>query len=419
MLLTIEISRFCGVTNRGLYFLAVLAATLVALVGDLGLSMASLTYGAADRARTAALHGLALAVSLAAPAAGAAILFGFADFWTRTVLKDVSHGMLALLSVGAVPLLYSQIAGALLTGLGRIGVLSQIRAAGSALVPIVTLPAVWISGGSPFWALAAWVASTLALAVAMGLAVLREAPRLKLPSWTDTREIVTFGLKGQIGTVSHYGFLRIDVLFVSSRLGPAAVGIYSLASVIAEKISLVGSAIYAASASRIGGRAREEAAELTAALIRTMLLGLIPAAIVLALFARPLISALFGSDFAPAATPFVLLLPGTICLTLWYVLSLFLIASLRRPGLTTLIQGVALLASIAPYYYAVRTWGTKGAAVVSSGVYVFVFVAGTVALLKLTNLTRRNLLPTGADVRLTWNVLRGGFALLPGRERRA
>jgi O-antigen/teichoic acid export membrane protein len=169
----------------------------------------------------------------------------------------------------------------------------------------------------------------------------------------------------------------------------------------------------------VGGGDRAAAEDVAARLIRMLILAIVPAAVVLALLSWILIPLAFGEDFRPAIVPFVLLLPGTICLTLWYVVSLFLVASLRRPGLTTLIQGVALLASIAPYYYAVHSWGTKGAAVVSSGVYVFVFAAGTVALLRLTDLTRRNLLPTGADVRLTWNVLRGGFALLPGRERRA
>ena len=417
--MTVEVSRFCGVENRGIYFLAVLGSTMAALIGDLGLSMAALAFGAARRTATAHLHALAVAASALATAVGALAVFGLESFWTRTVLKGLDREMLVLLVLGIAPLLYSQIAGALLTGLGQIPALTRIRVGASALAPVLMLAALWPTGGSPHWAVAAWLGATVVLAAWMASTLVRQGARPARPALREAREVIGFGLRGQVGTVAHYGFLRTDVLFLSARAGPAAVGLYSLASVLAEKISIVGHALYAASASRIGGGPRDEATELTAALLRTLLLVLVPTAIVVGLVAKPFIGAVCGESFEPAATPFVLLLPGTVCLTLWYVVSLYLVAALGRPGLTTVIQASALVLSIPMYYVAVERWGMNGAAVVSSGVYGFVLVAGIAALLTFSPVRLTAIFPRGDDARLVWRTLRRAAVVSALRRGRA
>ena len=60
---------------------------------------------------------------------------------------------------------------------------------------------------------------------------------------------------------------------------------------------------------------------------------------VLGIFAIPL---LYGDEFRASVTPFILLLPGVLCLAVWYIVGLFLIANFKRPGLTTRIQLIGL-----------------------------------------------------------------------------
>ena len=105
---------------------------------------------------------------------------------------------------------------------------------------------------------------------------------------------------------------------------------------------------------------------------------------------------LFGSDFGPAAEPFAILLPGAVCLTLWYVLGLYILSSLHRPGTTTLIQGLAFVISAPLYWIAVQEWGLNGAAMVSTLTYAAVFAAGLIILERSPHVSWRDLVPTHA-----------------------
>ena len=90
------------------------------------------------------------------------------------------------------------------------------------------------------------------------------------------RTVVSFGSRSYLGSLSYQGFLRVDVLFLSARYGPSLVGIYSLASTVAEKIGGAGFAMYGATAEAVS-QGGPEAARLTSLTTRLMLAMLITA----------------------------------------------------------------------------------------------------------------------------------------------
>ena len=210
--------------------------------------------------------------------------------------------------------------------------------------------------------------------------------------------MASFSLRGYVGTLAAQGFLRIDFFFVSAYMGPRAVGIYSQASGMAERMTTFGQAVYQSSAQRLGADPIKEATELAAALVRLLLLVMAPVAVVLAVLARPLMILLFGARFASAGEPFAILLPGIVCLTLWYVIGLYIMSSLHRPGTTTVIQGLALIVAIPLYWLAIHQWGFNGAAAVSTLVYTSVFLAGAWSLVRSPYVTPRQLIPGRADL---------------------
>ena len=260
------------------------------------------------------------------------------------------------------------------------------------------LPAVLISG-SPQWTFAAWLATAVGNAVAIGIYTVRTVSPPSRPARETVRKVFSFGTRGWVGTISHHGFLRLDLFFLGARSGPEKVGLYSLSSVFAERIALLGQAVYGAAALRVGGDEREEAARLVAQIVRSLLLLLVPVAAIAALLAFPGIPLVFGDDFADAALPFALLLPGTVRLTLWYPVSLFIIANLRLPGTTTLIQGGALLASLPLYYLMIGEFDMTGAAIASSLVYISVLLMGIRVLVRATGVRPGDLVPRLADSR--------------------
>jgi stage V sporulation protein B len=223
--------------------------------------------------------------------------------------------------------------------------------------------------------------------------------------------VLWFSVRGHVGTIAHQGFLRIDALFVSARLGPTSVGLYAQASVLAERMSTLGHAVYSSSAMRLGSDPREQAADLVAEILRVLLIVMVPVALLLAVLSRPIIVVLFGSDFAPAATPFAILLPGTVCLTLWYVLSLYITSTLRRPGTATIIQGLGFLVSVPLYWLAIDRWGINGAAAVSTITYVAVFAAGVVMLVRSSRVRWSQLWPRAHDLRHMTALARHAAAL--------
>ena len=416
---SVLVARFLGPVNRGVYFLALLVATLIALFGDLGLSTSGLVFAANRRVPLPRLHGIALVFCVASTAVGAILLFGFKGTLITSVLKGIQTSELWLVVVAIGPLLYAQIVGAMLTGLGRIPVLSMIRLGASVAAPVVMVPALIVSGGTAFAAVAAWAVVTVLTSFAVAVEATRLMGAPTGPTRRDLRTVMGFGLKAYVGTLSHHGFLRFDVLFISARLGPGAVGQYSLSSVLAERISLVGSAMYSASASRVGAGDIRAAHELTARLVRLLLLALVPIGLLLALLAPTLIPLVFGADFQPAVEPFILLLPGTIALTLWYVLGLYLVAALERPGLTTGIQASAMLVSLPLYWLAVREWGMTGAAVVSSAIYGSVMLLGAIVFYRHRIPDGTGLIPRRRDVREAVAMVRRAARRTYARARHA
>jgi O-antigen/teichoic acid export membrane protein len=411
---SIVVARALGPEDRGIFFLGSLVTTYITVIGDLGLSTATMVFATNGRVRVGQLQGVAVLFSLVAGVAGALVLLPFEQFWTDTVLKGLDTPILVLVCVGIPLTVYGQITGALLTGLGRIPVTATARIVVALAYPALLTP-VAIATESPFWSLFIWIVSLGGFALGLGLYTVAEVSRPAWPTARSVRQVLSFGLRGYLGTLSYHGFLRIDVFFLSARYGPTLVGIYSLASVVAERISLLGQAVYAAAAKSIGSGSREQAAELTATVLRALVVVMVPAAAVLAAASWPVFPIVFGEDFADASLPFTLLLPGAVCLTLWAVTGLFIVASLQRPGLTTSIQAVALVISLPLYYLAVREAEMTGAAIVSSAVYASVLTAGLVVLMRNSAVGVRDLIPGRADIGGMTHALRNAI----GRGARA
>jgi O-antigen/teichoic acid export membrane protein len=404
LLLSILISRILGPENRGLYFLTVFGATLIAYIADLGMSVVAIVYGA-QRRLLRQIHFVAVAVALGAGGVTAGILLGASDFWTRTVFKGFTPELLMVLALGVAPMVYTQIGSAALAGLGDVPTLSAVRIAGAVVLPVVSVPIAYATHGDPLWTAAAWWLVVTVLAASCLLLLVMRGMTFALPTRRELRMIFGFGLSGYVGNLSQYGFLRLDIVFVSSILGASAVGSYSLASMLAERTWLIGSALYHASARRIGASEPAEGAEYSARLVRILLVLLVPPTAAAGVTAFIWLPLLYGDAFGDAVAPFVLLLPGAVCLAVWYVLALFVISGLRRPGLTSAAQSCVFALSAPAYYFAIHAWGITGAAVVSSVAYAMVLAFGLAIYTRSTGVPARRLFPRKRDVQHTMSLL--------------
>jgi O-antigen/teichoic acid export membrane protein len=121
-------------------------------------------------------------------------------------------------------------------------------------------------------------------------------------------------------------------------------------------------------------------------------------AIVLALFARPLLGFVYGDDFRDAAEPLLLLLPGAVLFAGSSILGAGLYAA-NRPFTATVTQLIGMVVTVVGLFAFLRVGGITAAAVVSSASYATVFVASLVAYKAVTGRPWRWFLPTPGRLR--------------------
>ena len=181
--------------------------------------------------------------------------------------------------------------------------------------------------------------------------------------------VLRFGLRSQVGGTVGLLNLRFDFLVLGAMAGPAAVGIYAVASKYAELLRLPALAltwvtyprVARMGASTFGPRARRLMAPLLAG-------GLLLAA-ALALLTFPLFPWLYGAQFRAAIWPAVIILVGLVAEPAAGVGSAFLLGA-GRPGLNSVLLGAGLIVTLVLDVVLIPSHGAVGAAWASAVAYL-------------------------------------------------
>ena len=223
-----------------------------------------------------------------------------------------------------------------------------------------------------FGALAAWAGSFL-LADIMALAVIG-VRNVKLggvirPQWDALRAQVRYGAQGQIANLAQLFNYRLDQFLVAAFVSRAAVGHYTVAVGLGESVWWISSAVAMVLLPRLTQMDSKRAQEMTPLLSRNTLLVSIGAAAALMVASPILIRILFGSDFTPATTPLLLLMPGVVAASAGRVLGSYLFSQ-GRVIYNTYATFIALGVTLALDIVLIPTLEIEGAAIASSVAYV-------------------------------------------------
>ncbi|MEA2298627.1 MAG: hypothetical protein QOF77_1563 [Solirubrobacteraceae bacterium] len=223
------VARLLGVENRGRAALLVLVALVIAQLGTLGLPLA-LTYWiardpAVERPLVASLRRVFLGQIAVGAAIQCAVLYlvvglGVAAFWIA-----------GLVSVLAMPGLFAvQYSLALLQAQGRFRAFSAVRLLAPCVYSLGLVVVAVIGRGGLVAIMAIWVGSA-ALTGATGLILTlgrrpgasgRE-PESRAPGM---RPMLSFGLRGFLGSISPLDAFQLDQAIVGLFVSPAALGVY-------------------------------------------------------------------------------------------------------------------------------------------------------------------------------------------------
>jgi O-antigen/teichoic acid export membrane protein len=217
---------------------------------------------------------------------------------------------------------------------------------------------------------------------------------------TVLRPALQYGMKGYPGNLLTFFNYRLDTFLVNFFIGAGPVGLYTTSVSSAEVLYLAPNAISSALLPKVPRLSAESATELTCRLVRTMLLALIPGAILFGWIGIYLIPFIFGQAFQASTGAFLLLLPGILGIAVNKVLTADL-GGRGKPVYATYTAVIALAITIVLDLVLIPRSGINGAAIASSVAYL---ASAALSIYWFCQLTGSSIgqvtLPTVADARL-------------------
>ena len=199
-----------------------------------------------------------------------------------------------------------------------------------------------------------------------------------------------YGLKAYFGNLAQFLNYRLDMFLVAVFLAPAAVGYYSIAVGIAERLWMLPGAVATVMFPRVSSLEDTEANKLTPRVVRHTFFITFVLSLILLFLGKPLIKLLFGSAFLPSVMPLLILLPGIIALGGAKVLSADL-AGRGKPQIGSYAAFTSLAINVPLNLYLIPKWGICGAAFASSVAYI---VATLIVIIAFVKISRKSWLET-------------------------
>jgi O-antigen/teichoic acid export membrane protein len=311
-----------GVEEYGLYTLALALLAWIAVL-DLGLGAATVKLVSEERGRGESgavrrIVGTSVALHLALGGAGAAGLALLAPVVARLVgLGDGGVTTLRLAALAALGVVLLAACTAVPTALQRLDLVNRRTIAFGSVTVLATVAAVAAGGGVNAALLVLIAANAVALASFARLSR-RLLPDVPLRARLDRRAargLLGFGALKAVGQASTQAVYHLDKLIVGALLGVAALTYYAIPVLVAQRLlALVGSVatVFFPAASELYGRAdAKRLEELYIRASKLVAIVVLPSAMLLAVFAEPLLRLWVGEDFASESTwPLRLLLAG-------------------------------------------------------------------------------------------------------------
>ncbi|MDZ4168040.1 MAG: oligosaccharide flippase family protein [Coriobacteriia bacterium] len=359
---TILVARLLGAEGKG-----VLA--IVAAIPSLGLGVASFGLGPAlgfmagkNHYSARDLVTAAVVWSLVLGAVVGAVVWLFRDALLGSILQGLTTLDLAVVVITLPTYYVFAFLGALFIGHGRAVAFAGVQSAFATLnLAAVVMASLLVPDSSTAVVVALSIASTLSaiLSLAVYRARFSFSPRRIVEI---TKAATPYAAKAYAGQASTMFFLRADVFFLNYYAGPSAVGVYSVATNLAEKLWLLSSPVASAVFSSITGAERHDAVRLTTLTSRALLVLNALAGIALFGLAFLLVPTIYGAEFTDAIWYLGILLPGVVVYAVCQPYGQFFVGQLGRPGVTSILAVMMMVFSAVLYVTLIPVMGPAGAA---------------------------------------------------------
>lgn len=256
----------------------------------------------------------------------------------------------------------------LLLGLERIARLSFVSIARFSSLLVVNVVVVLVLGLG-VWGVVLSAIAAPAICVAIYAYFLRSDARMR-PGFdiVALKDALAFGIQGHVGSVLFFLNLRLDVFIVSFFAGARNVGLYAVATTLAELLPYLSTAFSFVLFPRTASSNAETANRFTPGVVRLSTFITSAAAVGLFAVSRPLITIFYSEEFLPALHPLWILLPGTVSIGYASVIHSDL-SGRGKPYYSTYGALVSLFVTVILDLWMIPRWGIIGAAIASSAAH--------------------------------------------------
>ncbi len=189
-------------------------------------------------------------------------------------------------------------------------------------------------------------------------------------SFNYLKEAFTFGIKGHLSNVLSFVNYRIDMFLIAYFIDDVAVGIYSIAVLLVERVWLVSQSVSTVLFARVANlNADFERNRFTSLAARNTFFITFLGGLFLAIFSHWIIILLFGNEYVNSITPFLYMIPGVVIFSLGKVLANDFTGR-GYPEINTYIAFVVALTNFGLNLLLIPTYGIKGAALATSASYI-------------------------------------------------
>lgn len=361
----IMLARLLGPREFGQYFLFLRVISVLTVVADLGLSQSSNAFFGRHEESRAYLHKIIM--RFVPLFSAATIILGAIIVWMAgdTVLPNLPR-QLMWLAFAVLPMqMYANIWIGMMMGTGRIWQLNLVQLITSLFSLLMTLVFVVGLSGGVFAAATIYIAAMLIQSLIMLSMALRfnRGGTSKEPPVELSRQMLHFGLRGYLGTCFYILWTRFPVFILNAFHGPAAVGIFSVAQQLVDRILLPIQAVQDVSyrkMSVLGSRAAKFSINRK---LRLTWWGMWTVVVLGVLLVPPVIVLLLGPQYAPSTQVYRLLLPGVAFMGAALLLDTYFLNQLHRPGLLSIVACINALVSLTLALLFIPALAETGAAI--------------------------------------------------------
>ncbi|HYY59114.1 MAG TPA: oligosaccharide flippase family protein, partial [Pyrinomonadaceae bacterium] len=235
---TVVLARWLGPAGVGEYFMLLRLVAVVTVLAGFGLRHSANVFSGHHEEWAGTIHNIMLRFTLLSWV-GASVLGAGVIRVAREMSLIDSPGIWMWMAFLILPLsLYANIWNGMMIGRGRIWQLNLVQLVISAASLALTFLFIVGFHGGPLEAMLIYLLASMIQSVIMVVMAFRmgSGPKGEEPPAELSRQMLNFGLRGYPGTIADLLWLHIPAFVLNAFHGTAAVGIFSIAQQLVEKL---------------------------------------------------------------------------------------------------------------------------------------------------------------------------------------